>query len=240
MVIVNLLTLFVSSIKVLGILKMYDSINSQVILVYASLRDIVGFLMFLFIFIVSLSAFYKLVGATFDAGDYQEVSTFFVYLMQSTRNSIGDISVPLYPYWVQRKGHGKANDLFATGMIILIWLIFYVINVILLLVCLMNFLIAIVSETYAQVVALEMNNIYSQRAYLNQEFIEIFGNQVFADEFSIILLVRPVEVAGDQNVMDLIKGMSKTFSQTLDTQESENVKKLALIQKAYMQTKEDL
>jgi hypothetical protein len=165
----------VSSIKVLSILKMFASIGNQVTLVIASLRDMIGFLMFLFLFILSISSFYKLVGATFDAGDYQEVSTFFVFLMQSTRNSIGDISVPKYPYWEARAGSGKANDIFATGMIFLIWIIFYVIHVIVLLVCLMNFLIAIVSETYAQVVAGELNNVFAQRAYLNQEFIEIFG-----------------------------------------------------------------
>ena len=101
--------------------------------------------------------------------------------MQSTRNSIGDISVPQYPYWAARVGNGKSNDVFATGMIYLIWTIFYVINVIVLLICLMNFLIAIVSETYAQVVAMDLNNVYGHRAYLNQEFIEIFGEQVFAD-----------------------------------------------------------
>lgn len=239
MVITNLFCLVVSSVKVLSILQMFDSIGSQVILVSASLRDIVGFLLFLFLFILSISAFYKLVGATFDTGDYQEVSTFFVYLMQSTRNSIGDISVPKYAYWEKRLDDGK-NDIFATGMIFLIWVIFYVINVIVLLVCLMNFLIAIVSETYAQVVARELNNVYGQRAYLNQEFIEIFGEQVFADQFSIILMVRTVEAGEDQGVMSLIKDMNKTFSHTLDSQESENSKKLALIQKTSMQAKEDL
>ena len=40
--------------------------------------------------------------------------------------------------------------------------------------------------------------------------------------------------------MNLIKDMSKSFSHDLDTQESENVKKLALIQKTNLQTKEDL
>lgn len=40
--------------------------------------------------------------------------------------------------------------------------------------------------------------------------------------------------------MNLIKDMSKSLSHDLDTQESENVKKLALIQKTNFQTKEDL
>jgi hypothetical protein len=40
--------------------------------------------------------------------------------------------------------------------------------------------------------------------------------------------------------MSIIKDMGKSFSHTLDTQEHENAKKLALIQKTAQSTKEDL
>lgn len=67
--------------------------------------------------------------------------------MQTTRNSIGDIATPSYLFWKAEveKGH---MWLFSEIMIAIIWFIFYFTNIILLLVVLMNFLIAIVSETY--------------------------------------------------------------------------------------------
>ena len=188
-----------------------------------------AFLSFLFLFILTLASFYKMVGATFDDGDYQSVSTFFVYLMQSTRNSIGDIAVPSYKYWHDQEGKGKPNNLFASGMIIVIWLIFYIINVLVLLVCLMNFLIAIVSETYEKVLDMHIVNIYTHRAFLNQEFITTFGEEIFDEQFSIILLVRAFESTKDQTVMELMKGTNKALTYSLDNVEHENAKKLEMI-----------
>jgi hypothetical protein len=51
------------------------------------------------------------------------------------------------------------------------------VNVIVLLVCLMNFLIAIVGETYSVVMQNQLNNVYEFQSTLNQEFVEIFGSK---------------------------------------------------------------
>lgn len=60
-------------------------------------------------------------------------------------------------------------------MIAIIWIIFYFTNIILLLVVLMNFLIAIVSETYGEVTQDKLNNIYFFRSQLSEEYIEVWG-----------------------------------------------------------------
>jgi len=60
-------------------------------------------------------------------------------------------------------------------MIAIIWIIFYFSNIILLLVVLMNFLIAIVSETYGEVTQDKLNNIYFFRSQLSEEYIEVWG-----------------------------------------------------------------
>ena len=59
-------------------------------------------------------------------------------------------------------------------MIAIIWIIFYFSNIILLLVVLMNFLIAIVSETYGEVTQDKLNNIYFFRSQLSEEYIEVW------------------------------------------------------------------
>lgn len=52
------------------------------------------------------------------------------------------------------------NVLFSQTMIALIWIVFYMLNVVLLLVVLMNFLIAIVSDTYYSVKEKQLNTTY--------------------------------------------------------------------------------
>jgi len=75
-------------------------------------------------------------------------------------------------------------------MIILIWTIFMLFNVILLLIILMNFLIAIVGQTYEIVKQSEMNNIFYFRSELCIEYIESYGVDGLSEEFSYILLLQ--------------------------------------------------
>lgn len=91
---VNVVLLLSSSVKVLNILQMFESIGNQVTLVFATIRDIMGFLTFMFVFIITLASFYKLVGAEFSDDDYPSVNGYFVFIFQCLRNSIGDIAVP--------------------------------------------------------------------------------------------------------------------------------------------------
>ena len=49
-------------------------------MVFATVKDIAGFLIFMFIFIVTLAAFYKLVGANFEDEDYPAVNPYFVFV----------------------------------------------------------------------------------------------------------------------------------------------------------------
>ena len=59
------------------------------------------FMLFMVIWIIFFSLFYKVAGVEFDAGDYQQLNTFFIDLIQSYRNSIGDIAPPEYPIWIE-------------------------------------------------------------------------------------------------------------------------------------------
>lgn len=160
LLIINLLVLFSTSMKLITLLRMFESIGNLIALLDACLRDIAGFLAFMLLFVVTISAFYKLVGASFDDSTYSGVSDVVVYIMQTTRNAIGDISTPKYAYWTNSIDH---NPVFSQLMIGIIWLIFYVFNIVILLIVLLNFLIAIVSDSYQYVVQEEVQNIYRFR-----------------------------------------------------------------------------
>ena len=101
-----------------------------------------------------------------------------------------------------------------------IWVIFYMINIILLLVCLMNFLIAIVGETYSVVMQNQVNNVFKFQSYLNVEYVEIFGEKAVDDiKFSKILLVSSAEAKTDLTVADIVKDMTKNISRRIETQQ---------------------
>lgn len=82
LLLVNLILLASSSMKVLTILRVYEGIGNMVALLGACIKDISGFLSFFMIFIFFISAFYRLVGATFDDTDYEGIRLdFLVYMM---------------------------------------------------------------------------------------------------------------------------------------------------------------
>ena len=73
LLIVNLFVLVVSTLKFLSLLRMYESIGNMIALTKACLTQVVSYLVFLFLFIITISAFYKLLGANFNTLEYPEV-----------------------------------------------------------------------------------------------------------------------------------------------------------------------
>ena len=115
-------------------------------------------------------------------------------------------------------------------MISLTWFIFFFFNILILLVILMNFLIAIVSETYALVMQNEVANIFYFRAILNQEYYEIWAEKSYTKQvdFSHILFMTEVTDNGESKTgaPELVKIMKRDLD-TVKTNFSENKNKLA-------------
>lgn len=119
----------------------------------------------------------SVLGANFDDGgnydqalydtnfnDYPLINQFGVNLLSAVRNSIGDLQTPSYNYWMLR--YDANENVAALLMIALIWAIylaFLFIQVILAL----NFLIAIVSDTYAEINDRRLEAIITSRDELN-------------------------------------------------------------------------
>ena len=83
--------------------------------------------------------------------EHPELNSFLVTLIQIYRNSIGDISAPLYDRWSDLVKNGTVSEQNeATIMITLIWIV-WVLHQFLVLVILLNFLIAIISQSYENV-----------------------------------------------------------------------------------------
>ena len=104
-----------------------------------------------------------MIGAKSSTDDYPQLPYFIALLIQVLRNAIDDLGVPSYEVWLtfikdkeekaleDGREMNKWENIFSFGMMSLTWFIFFFLNIVILFVVLMNFLIAIVSETYTAV-----------------------------------------------------------------------------------------
>lgn len=104
-----------------------------------------------------------------DFGDYPKVPGVVVFLLQNLRNSIGDSAPPHYKYWEERFTGG--DKVKAEIMILLIWFL-WILEVYLMLIILTNFLIALVSQIYEQIMNEKMLTIYRAKSKLNFEYVQ--------------------------------------------------------------------
>jgi hypothetical protein len=128
-------------------------------LLYRALSDISYFLIVFFIFLTYFCISYYIVGANFDDGDnyelegeyddqhndFKKIYSAAVMALQVFRTSISDLQPPQYDYWGARIEMGDTH--WAQFMIIFIWLL-WVGQIVLIVICMLNFLIAIVSDSY--------------------------------------------------------------------------------------------
>ena len=84
---------------------------------------------------------------------------------------------------------------------------------ILLLICMLNFLIAIISDTYVNVTANQINNIYIYRSILNLEYTQIRSESIFKDKFSMIIMVCPVKAEDRSKTDKSLHSMSAIFQE---------------------------
>jgi hypothetical protein len=82
------------------------------------------------------------------------------------RNSIGDVQMPNYSFWYLRE-EGQEDKVFA-GMVVYCYWLFVMIQLFMN-VLLLNFLIAVISESYTKVLDNEQVIRYKQKSYFNDE-----------------------------------------------------------------------
>ena len=85
--------------------------------------------------------------------------------MESFRLSIGDVSAPKYTFWENNLEDSPFTSYF---MICLIWIV-WLLEIFFVLIVLLNFLIAIISQSYEEVMLKSLQNKYHHRAQLNRE-----------------------------------------------------------------------
>lgn len=164
MPLIHFVMIFLMFAQWLDYLYMFDFINKYISLLTRALSDIFGFMILFFWLLLFFSLSFSVMGATFDDGDnfdgaydtkhndYPQLGMVYVYLLQNLRTAIGDLQSPSYDYWGNIYNEGDED--FAFFHIAIIWLIWFL-QIIIVVICMLNFLIAIVSDSYNYIVERE-------------------------------------------------------------------------------------
>ena len=123
-------------------------------LVSKTFTDLRFFTLFFIFWIVTFAFLYQILGIDVPKDDYAHLSVLARYQIQVFRNSIGDLEVPEFSVWESLL---DTNPGLAYLMISLGWAT-WLFNLILTLICLLNFLIAIVSTSYEETVSSAVQN----------------------------------------------------------------------------------
>jgi len=185
----------------------------MVLMINIVVVDLIPFLVFFFISVLFFLVIYKVLGVKFSDNNFTQLSEFFILGISSYRNSIGDIQAPEYGAEVQNQG----THLFV------IWLCWYL-NQFLVMIVLLNFLISVIGETYANVTGQAMMHMYKQRSDLNHECILML--QIFMN-FEPVEGVTVTSITETAAVQDQLADFATAVKQSLagkKQQEQEAVK----------------
>ena len=127
--------------KMFHAIKMVDSLNILATLIVECIYDILPFSFFLLLSILSIAFLRIIVGVEVESDDYPLVPNFMQQIIQTHRNSVGDIAAPTYNFWTKQADNNPYLSRVAITMVWGNWLT----NQILILTILLNFLIGSIS-----------------------------------------------------------------------------------------------
>lgn len=178
MVILKTLLICLALNKIMYFLRIFDEYGFLVKMIGLTFSDMIPFTIFFFINVVFFMMLAQVLRLGVDTEAYPEVNKIFAALIVAFRTSIGDLGEPDYSYWVERESHFEVKDsdnenklshLQVSVMIYIIWFI-WLFNIILMVIILLNFLIAVISQTYERVVSQQVRFSYSNKAEMNLEY----------------------------------------------------------------------
>ena len=160
-------------VKLMYLVRVNEKFNTIVLLLKKTYKDTIFFGIYFFFFVLQLSVIYRIFTAVDVPGstDYAGLNDSFVFFFSTFRNSIGDINTP------------ELNDL-STRNLIIVWFI-WTFNIYHMLIISLNFLIAVISQSYEEQQGRQVKDKYIQQCQMTEEaciFVEeknnMFGQEV--------------------------------------------------------------
>ena len=138
------------------------------------------FMIFMLSWVVLFSLEFQILGLEVDPEEYEGLGWKAIYMLQSYRNSIGDLAAPGTSKWSEAAIDSPNASWMMIYAVWFIWLL----NQYLVLIILLNFLIAVISTSYETVMEDELFHKYQARVAFNREcrlLLSAFGLQTRYD-----------------------------------------------------------
>lgn len=172
MVFLNVMVLLCSFFKVQLYLRVFENFGMLLELLSKTVDEIRLFAGFFYTWIFMFSLIFQILGMQIPNqeskdSDYKELNIFVAYFFYTYRNSIGDINAPVTSFWTTRATHMPDSATETSLIMFVIWT-FWLLNQFFVLIVLLNFLIAIISESYEAVMAESIIHKYEHKIEMNR------------------------------------------------------------------------
>lgn len=155
--------------------------------------------MFFLIWIIFFGLISKALGSDNNLGAYPNIDVYTQIFIQTWQNSIGNINPPSTTYWENHQtSKDEATAACANVAIYTIYL-FWFLNQFLILIVLINFLIAVISQSYENVMDTAVIIKYSQRCDLNSQISIIYEHsKILRKNYDCVILSSNTQHGGDE------------------------------------------
>lgn len=191
--------------KVMFYMRVSKYFSKLVRLVFEVVPHVMPFTLYCLLVLLCSSLIYRTAGVEIveDYENYPHLHKFVALSIQTIRNGIGDLSPPTYEIWFQDYKSGDPKTSSQIVIIIIAWGL-WLGNLYIILIVLLNFLIAIISEAYEQVMTIEECDTYQSRCDMNIEasIIKDYFRKFFrpkTKQYQIFYLVTNVESEDSEN-----------------------------------------
>lgn len=170
-VIINTLLVIQMLMKLMYFLRISGELSKLIKLVRQVFSDVFAFTFFFFGWVFVFVMLYQIAGIDLvdkqTEGPYKDLNRGLALYIQSFRNSFGDITDPLYDFWLI--DNHKSPKLKSSNFFVLWAWFLFIFHEFFLLIVLLNFLIAIVSQSYDNIMDSQEVEKQQSRIFLNNE-----------------------------------------------------------------------
>jgi len=212
-----------SIIKFMQLIRVVEKMNFLVQMVIVVLYDLYPFIFLFCVFIFFFTMVIIIMGADFDAEDYPQVDPFLRILIQVFRNSIGDVNIVDYGKWTPEEGQEASREQKAAMSIL--W-VFWMLNIFIMVIVLLNFLIAEVSTTYTRISEAGSQFIFQKKAEMNMKARQLQNMFGFSQHFQVIALTTAKDESAAGNLAGFTSVIKHDVGQLLGRTKADIVKSL--------------
>ena len=175
--------------KVMFFVRVFEQYGFLTTMVGKTIVDAVPFMIFFFMFVLFFSTVVMILELDIDPLDksYPGMLDGIRITVQTYRNSIGDITTPNYSKWLTLEQQNEISHEDLEYVMGLAWM-FWILNQIITLIILLNFLIAVISDSYANVNSVKDMYTFYHKASLNYECYEIFDRLRVMKQFKVMII----------------------------------------------------